>query len=329
MSTTRCERQPTSSPISRCGFGSADLRGPARTTTRKTAIAALRALLAVVVVLSFANAPSAKAEAAVEYLQVPSAAMGRDIPVAFRGGGPHAVYLLDAFDAGETVSNWMTVGGAAESLSNTDLSVVAPAGGGYSLYADWEQDRTRQWETFLSAELPDWLAANKGLAPGSHGIVGVSQGGTAAIALAARHPERFSYAASLSGFLTPSATSMNGAIAKGMQLFGGVDTQNIWGPVQLGRWRQHDPDALIPQLIDDNTRLWIFSPSTLSASDPASMLGYADQAQGSNRSFYTHYHSQGGRNAHVDFPVAGDHGWSTWAPQLRAMASDLAAWITR
>lgn len=29
-----------------------------------------------------------------ESLMVPSAAMGRDIPVAFLAGGPHAVYLL-------------------------------------------------------------------------------------------------------------------------------------------------------------------------------------------------------------------------------------------
>ena len=36
--------------------------------------------------------------AAVENLMVPSAAMGRDIPVSFIAGGPHAVYLLDAFD---------------------------------------------------------------------------------------------------------------------------------------------------------------------------------------------------------------------------------------
>jgi S-formylglutathione hydrolase FrmB len=38
--------------------------------------------------------------AAVEYLMAPSAAMGRDIPVGFLAGGPHAVYLLDAFNAG-------------------------------------------------------------------------------------------------------------------------------------------------------------------------------------------------------------------------------------
>jgi S-formylglutathione hydrolase FrmB len=36
--------------------------------------------------------------------------MGRDIPVAVSGGGPHAVYLLEAFDAGDAVSNWVTAG---------------------------------------------------------------------------------------------------------------------------------------------------------------------------------------------------------------------------
>ena len=41
---------------------------------------------------------------------VPSAAMGRDIPVAFQGGGPHAVVLLDAFNAAPDVSNWVRRG---------------------------------------------------------------------------------------------------------------------------------------------------------------------------------------------------------------------------
>lgn len=47
-----------------------------------------------------AMAPSANAQ--VEMLMVPSGAMGRDIPVAFQGGGPHAVVLLDAFNAAPT-----------------------------------------------------------------------------------------------------------------------------------------------------------------------------------------------------------------------------------
>jgi S-formylglutathione hydrolase FrmB len=59
----------------------------------------------------------ANAEPLIENLMVPSAAMGRDIPVAFRGGGPHAVFLLDAFNARDPVSNWVTAGGAIRTPS--------------------------------------------------------------------------------------------------------------------------------------------------------------------------------------------------------------------
>lgn len=283
----------------------------------------LRAALAAVTGLCLWAGAAAKAESAVEYVMVPSPAMGRNIPVAFLGGGPQAVFLLDAFNAGDTVSNWVAAGNAMNTLAGKGISVVAPAGGAYSLYADWEQDRGRQWETFLSAELPAWLAANKGLASGGHAIVGASQGGTAALALAAFHPDRFRYAGSMSGFLTPSATTLNGAITAGMAQFGGVDTRNMWDMPQLGRWKWHDPDVHVQLLVDNDTRLWVFSPSTLTASDPAAMIGYADQAQGSNRSFYTHFSSIGGRNGHFDFPTSGDHGWSSWGPELAAMSGDL------
>src|SRR5947209_14685166 len=147
-----------------------------------------------------------------ETLMVPSAAMGRDIPVAFLAGGPHAVYLLDAFNAAPDVSNWVTAGNAMNTLGGKGISVVAPAGGAWSMYTNWEQAGSTQWDTFLSTELPNWLAANKGLAPGGHGVVGVSQGGYAAAALATFHPDRFRYAGSLSGSLTPERPAVDGAI---------------------------------------------------------------------------------------------------------------------
>src|ERR1700674_5426048 len=143
-----------------------------------------------------------------ESLLVPSPSMGRDIPVAFLAGGPHAAYLLDGFNAGPDISNWVTAGNGFNTLGGKGISVVAPAGGAYSLYTDWEQDGSKQWETFLANELPNWLSANKGLAPGGHAIVGASQGGTAALTLAAFHPDRFSYAGSMSGFLYPSNTTV-------------------------------------------------------------------------------------------------------------------------
>jgi S-formylglutathione hydrolase FrmB len=267
----------------------------------------------------------ARAEPGIEYLMVPSAAMGRDIPVAFLAGGPHAVYLLDAFDAAPDVSNWVTVGNAMNTLGGKGISIAAPAGGAYSLYTDWEQDGSRQWDTFLSSELPDWLSANRGLSPGGHGVVGAAQGGYAALALAAFHPDRFRYAGSMSGYLAPERTGVDGAITAGLQQYGGVDIRNMWGLPQLGRWKWHSPNAHADLLAANNTRLWVFSPATLTASDQAAMIGYPDIAQGTNRTFYNHYRDVGGYNGHFDFPPSGDHGWSSWGPELAAMSSDLVS----
>ncbi|TDH48012.1 esterase family protein [Mycobacterium eburneum] len=276
--------------------------------------------------LSLWSAATARADT-VEYLMVPSAAMGRDIPVAFQAGGPHVAVLLDAFNAGDPVSNWVTAGHGMNALAGRGVSVAAPASGAWSLYTDWEQDGSRQWETFLSSELPDWLAANKGVAPGGHAIVGAAQGGTGALMMAAFHPDRYRYAGSLSGFLTPSRTEMNGAITAGLAQWGGVDTRNMWGLPQLGRWKWHDPDVHVQLLADNNIRLWVFSPSTLTCSDPAAMIGYCDQAQGSNKFFYNHYEAVDGRNGHFDFPAGGQHDWGTWGNELVAMAGDLAGTI--
>ncbi|WP_372512578.1 esterase family protein [Mycobacterium yunnanensis] len=276
--------------------------------------------------LWLASPHTAKAEG-VEYLMVPSASMGRDIPVAFQAGGPHAVFLLDAFNAAPDTSNWVTAGNAMSTLAGKGISVAAPAGGAWSMYTNWEADGSRQWDTFLSQELPDWLAANKGLAPNGHGVVGAAQGGYAAMALAAFHPDRFRYAGSLSGFLTPSQTAYNGAITAGMASFGGVNTQAMWGAAQLGRWKWHDPDVHVNLLNANNTRLWVYSPAALDCTDPAAMIGVCDQTAGSNRTFYQHYRSVGGHNGHFDFPDSGQHDWGSWAPQLAAMSGDLSAAI--
>jgi S-formylglutathione hydrolase FrmB len=261
-----------------------------------------------------------------ESLMVPSAAMGRDIPVAFMAGGPHAVYLLDAFNAAPDVSNWVTAGNAMNTLGGKGISVVAPAGGAWSMYTNWEQDGSKQWDTFLSSELPDWLAANKGLAPGGHAAVGASQGGYAAMALATFHPDRFGFAGSLSGFLYPSSTNYNGAILAGLQQFGGVDGNGMWGAPQLGRWKWHDPYVHASLLAQNNTRVWVWSPTNMGGDD-AAMIGQAGAAMGSSREFYQQYRSVGGHNGHFDFPGGGANDWGSWSGQLGAMSGDIVGAI--
>src|SRR6201999_4439450 len=212
-SSTPCERWTSEARMKRVSMG----------FRRLSAIALATGCVAA----SLISGGTAKA-AGFESLMVPSPSMGRDIPVAFLAGGPHAAYLLDGFNAGPDVSNWVTAGNGFNTLAGKGISVVAPAGGAYSMYTNWEQDGSKQWDTFLSSELPAWLAANKGLAPGGHAAVGAGQGGYGAMALATFHPDRFGFAGSLSGFLYPSATNYNGAILAGLQQFGGIDGNRMW-----------------------------------------------------------------------------------------------------
>jgi S-formylglutathione hydrolase FrmB len=264
------------------------------------------------------SGPAATTRAAgFETLRVPSASMGRDIPVQFLAAGSHAAYLLDGFNAAPDVSNWATAGNGFTTLAGKGISVVAPAGGAYSMYTNWEQDGSKQWETFLSTELPDWLAANKGLAPGGHGVVGVSQGGYAAAALVTFHPDRFRYAGSLSGFLTPERTGVDGAIRAAL-LQGGADSGAMWGAPQLGRWKWHSPNQNV-------ARLWIYSPGSGAPTDQGAMAGFGDISQGTNAQFYSHYKDVGGKNAHFDLGRGGGNDWPTWSQQLGAMSGDLAA----
>ena len=101
----------------------------------------------------------------------------------------------------------------------------------------------------------------------------------------------------------------------------------MWGLPQLGRWKWHSPNVHVQLLADNNTRLWVFSPSVGGCSDPAAMIGYCDIAQGTNRTFYQHYRSVGGHNGHFDFPDGSNHDWGTWSGQLGAMSGELVATI--
>src|SRR5699024_2079085 len=79
--------------------------GVQRVVAMRAGTILLRTVSAVALALGLALAAAPARADGVEQLMVPSAAMGRDIPVSFQGGGPHAVFLLDAFNAAPDVSN--------------------------------------------------------------------------------------------------------------------------------------------------------------------------------------------------------------------------------
>jgi diacylglycerol O-acyltransferase/trehalose O-mycolyltransferase len=275
----------------------------------------------------------------VEQLDVPSASMGRNIRVEFLSGGPgtHAVYLLDSMEAGDDFNGWDINTAAFDWYKGSGLSIVMPVGGKSSFYSNWYQPAvgngqtlTYNWDTFLSQELPAWLAANKNVAPNGNAVVGLSMGGSSALVLAAHHPQQFVYAGSLSGFLNLSQGQWPGMVKVAMQWNGGFSPEAMWGPPGDPAWARNDPTFNIPALVANNTRIWIYcgngtptDPGLASPDAPIAGLGFLEGfAIDSNLAFKDAYLGAGGRNGYFSFPE-GIHSWGYWGQQLQQMRPDL------
>lgn len=124
-----------------------------------------------------------------------------------------------------------------------------PVGGQSSFYSDWYQPAagsngtlTYKWETFLTQELPAWLALNKGVTPINNAVVGLSMSGSAALTLAIWHPQQFIFAGSLSGFLNPPSLGLwPTLIGLAMKDGGGYRSTDMWGPTNDPAWQRNDP----------------------------------------------------------------------------------------
>ncbi|MDT5107443.1 MAG: diacylglycerol O-acyltransferase / trehalose O-mycolyltransferase [Mycobacterium sp.] len=285
----------------------------------------------------------------VEYLDVYSAAMGRNVRVQFQPGaapaatsnvgGSKAVYLLDGLRAQDDFNGWDINTAAFEWFFQSGISVVMPVGGQSSFYTDWyspssfnNQPYTYKWETFLTNELPQWLAANKQISTTGNGVVGLSMAGGAALILSAYHPAQFRYAASLSGFLNPSTLFMKQAVRVAMLDAGGYNVDNMWGPPWDPAWMRNDPVLQVARIVGNGTRLWIYCAPGSGPSDENVDPGQSFNANsleslaiGSNMRFQEKYASAGGTNATFQFPPAGNHSWAFWGTQLQALKPDLIA----
>lgn len=284
----------------------------------------------------------------VEYLDVYSPSMGRNIRVQFQGPGAgvtgpsKAVYLLDGLRAQDDYSGWDINTPAFEWFNDSGVSTVMPVGGQSSFYSDWyspsnfnKQTFTYKWETFLTRELPAYLSSNKQVSATGNAVVGLSMSGGAAMILSAYHPGQFVYAASLSGFLNPSTTFMKQAIRVAMLDAGGYNVDNMWGPPWDPAWKRNDPVAQVQTIVDNGTRLWIYcapgGQTELDENADPNQAFNADSLEtlaiGSNKRFQQAYEAAGGKNATFNFPPAGNHSWAYWGQQLQAMKPDLIATV--
>ncbi len=283
----------------------------------------------------------------VEYLQVPSPSMGRDIKVEFQRasgptpstGGARALYLLDGLRAQDDANGWDINTAAFEWFHDSGIAVVMPVGGQSSFYSDWYQPArgsagttTYKWETFLTQELPAWLATNRNVSPTGNAVVGLSMSGGAALTLAIWHPTQFIFAGALSGFLNPSSGLWPTLIGFAMKDAGGYNASDMWGISNDPAWRRNDPTVNINRLVANNTAVWVYcgngAPSDLDGSDGNFGTMYSAQfleniTVTSNKDFQQKYQAAGGRNAKFNFPSNGTHNWNYWGAQLQEMKPDM------
>ena len=160
--------------------------------------------------------------------------------------------------------------------------------------------------------------------------IGLSMAGSASLTLAIWHPNQFTYAGSMSGFLNPSEGWWPFLINISMGDAGGFKSEDMWGKTEdpNSAWKRNDPMVNIPTLVANNTRIWIYcgsgQPNELGGGDlPATFLeGLTIRT---NQTFKDNYIAAGGTNGVFNFPDNGTHNWAYWGRELQAMKPDLQA----
>lgn len=181
-----------------------------------------------------------------------SPAMNRHITVQIQPaqrGGNAGLYMLDGLRATEVTNAWVHDTNAAALFKDHNITLVMPVGGQSSFYTDWNAPATYnfnspvtyKWETFLTRELPPYLQQHFGVSPTNNSILGLSMGGTAALNLAALHPQQFRQVLSFSGYLTTTIPGAQTALRVAL-LDGGLYNLNaMWGSILDPRRYENDP----------------------------------------------------------------------------------------
>ncbi|MCM6776855.1 esterase family protein [Nocardia sp. CDC159] len=337
---------------------------------RRTVLAVATMMAVPIALAGFGGAPARAAftPAAFDFW-VDSPVMG---PIKTRilraadGNTNRVAYVLDGMRATQDISGWEHETNVAEVLAAWNINAVMPIGGQSSFYADWNAPSSffgigspgfgsvtgsgatetflggpgksyrYDWETFLTVQLRNALRDRLGFRVDRNGVFGLSMGGSAALTLAAYHPDQFSFAGSFSGYLNISAPGMREAIRLAMIDAGGYNVDSMappWGPA----WLRMDPFVFAPRLIANNTRLWIAAGSGVPAPEDLALppLEAADHivrgaplealALANTRAFQVRMLTLGAQNAVYSFPDVGVHDWFNWQSEAYRMIPDISA----
>ncbi len=183
-------------------------------------------------------------------LKVPDATVRLILPDGYDASRKRYPVLLLLHGAGDTYAGWTDNTDVEAFTADLDLIVVMPDSGhdaNAGFYTDW-QDGSRQWETFHTHVLRQWVDRHYRTLRGRRhrAVAGLSMGGFGAMSYAARHVQSFGAAASFSGALDTLYPNPANPIVKQL----GIVAPGIWGdPVADAKiWKAHNPTDLAPQL---------------------------------------------------------------------------------
>jgi len=266
-------------------------------------------------------------------LLVPSSMGPIKVQVQFaKNGGGAALYLLDGMRARDDWNAWSQSfdqggGNARAEFANDNINLVMPVGGVSSWYTDWYspsnfngQQVTYKWETFLTKELPTYLA-KYGVSPVDDGIVGLSMSGSSALTLAAYHRDQFKFASCMSGMPNLAAPGMRTAMRVAELGVGGYNVDNMWGPPWSPAWSRNDPFQFASKL--QGLSMFISSGDGVPQLGDFQMgLGNMINAWGLETLSNIETHAfeikmtSIGVPATYDFGWAGVHSWAYWSTEL-------------
>ena len=163
-------------------------------------------------------------------------------------------------------------------------------------------------------------------------VVGISMGGSTALTYSIYYPQKFIYAASLSGFLNPSEGWWPMLIGLAMNDAGGYNAEEHVGtvdPIRPGsattRWSTSiswSPTTPGSGSTAAPGRRRISTPGTSGGNLMAAQFleGFTLRT---NETFRDNYVAAGGQNGVFNFPPNGTHSWGYWGQQLQQMKPDL------
>ncbi|RVW01265.1 alpha/beta hydrolase [Rhodococcus xishaensis] len=161
------------------------------------------------------------------------------------GGGPAPTfYLLTGIGGGEDGISWFNNTSITEFFADKHVNVVLPVGGKFSMYTDWVADDPvlgrNKWQTFLTRELPP-VIDRQFQTTGVNAIGGVSMGAGPVLDLAIQAPDVYRAVGSYSGCARTSDANGQAMVRSMVELRGGGNAANMWGPIGGPLWVQHDP----------------------------------------------------------------------------------------